>query len=236
MKIALFGYGKMGRAIESIISTKDEIVLKVNSKNRPNLTAADLKGIDVAIDFSNPESAIDNIHLCFDAHLPIVVGTTAWYDRFEEVKERAHQEKQSLFYATNFSIGVNIFFKLNQQLAQLMSDFPDYKIEMSETHHIQKKDAPSGTAITLAEGILNTHPAYNKWINESAIDSDIIPIISHREEDVKGTHQIRYISEIDEITIEHKAFSRLGFAQGALVAARWLDGKQGVYTMTDIMN
>ena len=238
MKIGLIGYGKMGKAIEEIaLKSGHQIDFKISN---PDFTSDDLKHLDVAIEFTSPEAAVQNIYKCFDANIPVVVGTTGWYDHFKEISNFAEAENRSLFYATNFSVGVNLFFQLNRQLAKLMNNYPEYNPEMFEAHHIQKKDAPSGTAITLAEDILKSLDRKNKWVHREA--GNITPdnpfdlnIESLREGEIPGTHTITYRGEVDEIVITHQAFNRSGFARGAVKAAEWIVGKKGVYTMSDMM-
>jgi 4-hydroxy-tetrahydrodipicolinate reductase len=239
MKIALLGYGKMGQTIHQIINNQylhtHEIVYCINSQNAASISAAQLATADVAIEFSTPEAAFANINRCFDVGIPVVCGTTAWLDRYHEVVERCYNERQAFFYASNFSIGVNIFFALNKVLAELMRGQHNYRVQIDETHHITKKDAPSGTAITLAKGILAAKPMLKTWINAATLEAHELPIISHREADVKGTHHISYNSTVDTIQISHTAHSRQGFAQGAILAAEWLLGKTGVFGMSDMV-
>ncbi|MEZ4883652.1 MAG: 4-hydroxy-tetrahydrodipicolinate reductase [Chitinophagales bacterium] len=235
MKIALIGYGKMGKTIEALIETKHEIVLRINSQNASEMTIENLQKADVAIEFSTPDAAYHNILKCFEANVPIVVGTTAWLNRLEEITQLCEAQNQTLFYASNFSIGVNLFFELNRKLAIMMSDYPDYHLQIDEIHHTQKLDAPSGTAITLAEGIMEMNPSKQKWVNQSSGEAANVDIVSHREEDVKGTHIIAYSSDIDTIEIKHTAHTRAGFALGAIQAAEWLVGKKGMFTMKDML-
>lgn len=235
MKIALLGYGKMGKTIEGLALEKGHsIVLKMNGGEK--LQQAALTEADVAIEFSQPEAAFANISTCIAAGVPVVSGTTGWLDRFEEVKNLCQQEQGAFFYASNFSIGVNIFFAINQKLAELMQGYPQYDIQMEEIHHTEKLDAPSGTAITLAEAILEKVPGKMAWVKEVAERPEQLPIRSKRIDKTPGTHTIVYESAIDKITIEHLAHSRLGFATGALLAAEWLVGKQGCFGMNDLLN
>ncbi|MFY0643185.1 MAG: 4-hydroxy-tetrahydrodipicolinate reductase [Bacteroidia bacterium] len=239
MKIALIGYGKMGKAIEAIAQQKShEIVARIKSAD---FKAEDLNGADVAIEFTVPEAAAKNIMICFDANIPVVVGTTAWYHDFNAIKDRAIAENQSLFTATNFSIGVNILFHINKQLASTMNSFEEYEVSMNETHHIHKKDHPSGTAVTLAEGIIDSLDRKKNYVGqlkgEQADSSSFdLHITSSRENEVPGFHEISYKSEIDEIKLSHNAFNRQGFAKGAVIAAEWLYGKKGVFGMNDLLN
>ncbi len=236
MKIALIGYGTMGKAIEEIaLQRGHEIVLKLTEENlhqKELITNADL-----AIEFTTPESAAANIKLCFDANIPVVVGSTGWYHHFEEIKLHCETQNKALFYATNFSLGVNIFFELNKTLASMMSKHPEYKASITEIHHTKKKDAPSGTAITLAEGLLAEHAGYRSFeTNSPEHSAQILPITAIREADVPGTHSILYTSTVDQITITHEAFSRKGFALGAVLAAEFLIGKKGIFTMKHLLN
>ena len=234
MKIAILGYGKMGRVIEKILLERGHTVtLKATSKG---FLQEELNGTDVAIEFSTPENAIENITKCFNANVPVIVGTTGWYDRFSEIETLCKETNGALFYATNFSIGVNLFFKLNKQLAALMNNFPDYKVAMQEIHHIQKLDAPSGTAITLAEGLIGELEEKNNWKNELTNDNTTVGIVSKREREVPGTHNIVYESEVDAIEIIHTAKNRKGFALGSVIAAEWLKDKKGIFNMNDLLN
>ncbi|MCB0598305.1 MAG: 4-hydroxy-tetrahydrodipicolinate reductase [Phaeodactylibacter sp.] len=236
MKIALLGYGKMGRAIEQLaLQDGDEIVLRADSGTSEEAARDFIQSADVAIEFSRPESAFGNIRLSLEAGVPVVCGTTAWLDRLEEAKALCEKCQGALLYASNFSIGVNLFFALNRYLAEMMAQLPQYKARMEEIHHAQKLDAPSGTAITLAEDILERMPGLSRWVNEQAGSPQELPILSKREGDVPGTHEVQYASAIDTITIRHEAHSREGFARGALLAARWLVGKQGYFEMKDML-
>jgi len=235
MKIALLGYGKMGKEIEKIaLDRKHEILLRVTEENAATLQPSDLRQADVAIEFSTPDSVINNLKLCFEQKVPVVVGTTGWYERFDEMAELCKKSSGGLFHATNFSVGVNLFFKVNSYLAALMNNYSDYEVSMEEIHHIHKLDKPSGTAITLANQVINEIKRKKKWsISEKGDDTLFIKDV--REGEVPGTHIIRYTSPIDEIEIMHKAHNRKGFAQGAVIAAEFLNGKQGIYTMNDII-
>lgn len=236
MKIALLGYGKMGKTIEKIaLSRGNEIVLKVDESNSRTYSDAELMQADVAIEFSTPESAYDNILRCFRCNVPVVVGTTGWLSKMDEVKQLCSEHGQSFFYASNFSIGVNIFFRLNEQLAKMMNSYGEYDVRMEEIHHIHKLDSPSGTAITLANGIIKNLERKTKWVEGVQAQPGEIPIASKREGEVPGTHSITYQSEVDTITITHEAHSRQGFALGAVVAAEWLPGKKGVFGMNDLL-
>ena len=235
MKLVLLGYGKMGKEIEQIaLKRNHEIVLKVDENNANSITPSDLQKGDVAIEFSTPHTVLNNINVCFDAGLPIVVGTTGWYDNFNNIKKSCDQKQGGLFYASNFSLGVNLFFKVNQYLAELMNKYDDYEVSMEEIHHIHKLDKPSGTAITLANQIIEKIERKKNWsITEQTAST--LSIKDVRQGEVPGTHIIRYQSPIDDIEISHKAHSRKGFALGAVVAAEFLHGKKGIYTMTDII-
>ncbi|WP_029034774.1 4-hydroxy-tetrahydrodipicolinate reductase [Salinimicrobium terrae] len=230
MKIALLGYGKMGKTIERLaVERGHEIVLKVDE----NIEKADLQKADVAIDFSVPDAAFKNITTCFKKQIPVVSGTTGWLKRYEEAVELCKKENAAFIYASNFSLGVNLFFELNRNLAKLMSKFPEYNVAIEEIHHTQKLDAPSGTAITLAEQIVE-NSAKTGWQLDNAQENEI-PVTAKRIENVPGTHTISYNSEVDTIKIEHIAHSRDGFALGAIIAAEWLQDKKGVYSMKDVL-
>jgi len=235
MNIALIGYGKMGKEIEKIaLERGHSIVLKIDLNNKDSVTKEDLKKADVAIEFTTPHTVLDNIKKCFDADLPIVVGTTGWYHEFEKIKDATAKGNKTLFYATNFSLGVNLFFKVNKYLAELMNKYPDYEVSMEEIHHIHKLDKPSGTAITLAEQTIEKLDRKSKWsITEKG--SHILFIEDKREGEVPGTHIMKYQSTIDDIEIMHKAHNRKGFALGSVVAAEFLKGKTGIFTMSDII-
>jgi len=244
MNIALIGYGKMGQIIERFaIERGHEIVLKIGSKNLEDLTAANLKKADVAIDFSLPDAAIKNIYTCFDANVPLVVGTTGWYGQLQDIKNECLRGNHTLLYGSNFSIGVNLFFHINEVLAKLMNNYPVYDVQVEEIHHTQKLDSPSGTAMTIAEGIIENLDRKNGWVNEldgvestEILKQDELLIASQRIENIPGTHTVVYSSEVDEIEITHTAHSRAGFALGSVVAAEWLKNKQGFYNISDIFN
>ena len=236
MNIALFGYGKMGKEIEQIALQRNHtIVFKINRSNINDITPQQLKKADVAIEFSTPDTVIENIYKCFDVNLPIVAGTTGWYNKFDEIKNACLKNNQSLFYATNFSLGVNLFFKMNEQIAKMMNGFSDYEVSMQEIHHIHKLDKPSGTAITTAERVLANYSQKSKWSIENNADKNLfIDVV--RTNEVPGTHTVSYTSAVDEISITHKAFNRKGFALGAVLAAEFIQHKKGVYTMNDLLN
>lgn len=232
MKIALLGYGKMGKVIERIaIERGHEIVLK---KSR-NVNFESLQNADVAIDFSIPNAAVDNISTCFENGIPVISGTTGWLEHYPKMVQLCDEKKGAFIYASNFSLGVNIFFELNEYLAKMMSQFTQYDTSIQEIHHTQKLDAPSGTAITLAESIINNSD-YSSWALDEAKKSDELVINAERIPNVPGTHIITYQSVVDTIEIKHEAHSREGFALGAVVAAEWIFGKKGVYTMKDVLN
>ena len=237
MKIALIGYGKMGKTIEKIaLQEGHEIVLKINQAHINDLTIENLRKADVAIEFSTPQTVVKNIMLCFKAGTPVIVGTTAWHTYQKEVEEACNAVGGAMLAASNFSLGVNLFFALNSKLAQVMSKYEQYKISLSEIHHTAKLDAPSGTAITLAEEILMQNSRYKNWENNVFTNEDTLSIHSIREPDVPGTHIIKYTSAQDVIEIKHTAINREGFAAGAIMAAKWLIGKKGVYGMNDVLN
>ncbi len=239
MRIALLGYGKMGKMIERIaVSRGHQVVLVVDLDNRADCSVEQLRQADVAIEFTTPAVAVDNYKWCMDAGVPVVSGTTGWLDRWEEVVGYCREKGGGFFYASNFSIGVNIFFRLNKYLAKMMDNFRDYKIFIEETHHIHKLDAPSGTAITLAEGIIKNHSAYRSWklYQGEELGEDVLPVAAKRIGEVPGIHGVTYKSAVDEIEIRHSAFSREGFAQGAVFAAEFLFGKKGLYGMDDLLS
>jgi 4-hydroxy-tetrahydrodipicolinate reductase len=236
MKIALLGYGKMGKAIEEISLQKGhQIILRINEENLNDLTKENIQKADVAIEFSSPESAVSNILFCLNANIPVVSGTTGWMQQLKMVDDKCKEMNGTFLYASNYSIGVNIFFELNKKLASLMSKHTNYNVEIEEIHHTQKKDAPSGTAITLAEEILASSDIKTKWINSTTKDENELSIISKRIDEVSGTHSVKYSSGIDDIEIIHTAHNRKGFAQGAVLAAEFIVGKKGVYTMKNVL-
>ena len=237
MKIALIGYGKMGKAIEEIaIDRNHTAVLKIDINNIDQFTKENLQQCDVAIEFTGPHSAVENISKCLDAGIPVVSGSTGWLEQWPLIKNKCESLNGTLLYASNFSVGVNLFFELNKKLAELMSRHPEYGVTMEEIHHIQKKDAPSGTAITLAEQVLENIPQKKKWINDIAKYPNELSIISKRIDPAPGTHSVKYSSAIDDIEIIHTAHSRTGFATGAVLAAEFIAGKKGIYTMKDVLH
>lgn len=236
MKIALIGYGKMGKAIEQIaVNRGHEIVLKINVANAADLTIENLQAADVAIEFTSPTKAVANYQICFDAGVPVVSGTTGWLEQQAEVVTACQAKKGCFFYASNFSLGVNLFFELNKHLAKLMNQFPEYNVEMTEVHHTQKLDAPSGTAISLAEDVFNELDRKSAWTLEEPTDASELHIQAVREGVVPGIHTLKYESDIDYIEITHSAKSRQGFALGAVLAAEFSKGKSGILSMKDLM-
>ncbi len=236
MNIALIGYGKMGKEIEQMALLRGhKIVLKGELNNENLFSSEQLKTADVAIEFSVPESAINNIYKCFEANIPVVVGTTGWLNSLDEVINNCNNKQQTLFYASNFSIGVNLFFKLNQQLAKLMNVYPDYNVSIEEIHHIHKIDAPSGTSISLANQVIANNTNKKCWVNDLSNNKNELSIISQRIDEVPGTHTVTYQSSVDDISIKHIAHNRKGFALGAIIAAEWVIGKKGVFGMNDLI-
>ena len=242
MKVILLGYGKMGHEVEKIaLQRGHEIVAAIdNEEDFKNSGIQEFKGSGdvVAIEFSTPATAFDNIKRCFDLNIPVVCGTTAWYQHFDEVKERCEKEGQTLFYAPNFSIGMNIMFMLNSQLAKITEKY-DYKLSLTETHHIHKLDKPSGTAVKLVDDILANNRNYNSWelTNDNAdVAADALPITAIREGEYFGIHEVQAQSDCDIIRLSHEAFSRKGFASGAVIAAEFILGKKGLFTMNDLLN
>ncbi|MGB1247823.1 MAG: 4-hydroxy-tetrahydrodipicolinate reductase [Chitinophagales bacterium] len=238
MKVAILGYGKMGKTIEKILLEKGhQIVLKIGVDNIADCTMDNLKKADVAIEFSRPEAAIDNYQKCFDANVPVVSGTTGWLDQIEAIKNDIATKNGTLFYAPNFSIGVNIFFAINQKLAALMNKYPSYEVEMEEIHHTQKLDSPSGTAIRTADIIIDEVDGKEKWAEDLKKSENELLIKVKREENVKGTHKVTYLSDVDTIELNHIAHSRDGFAMGAVLAAEWIvqEKKKGFLEMKDML-
>jgi len=235
MKIALLGYGKMGKEIEAIaLQRHHTIVLKVDETNSASITKADLQQADVAIEFSTPHTVISNIKKCLDAQLPIAIGTTGWYDSLKDIENECQQKNGTLFHSTNFSLGVNIFMKVNSYLAELMNKYENYDVSMEEIHHIHKLDKPSGTAITLANQVLDKIERKKNWsITDTKPETLFIKDV--REGEVPGTHIIKYTSAVDDIEIMHKALNRQGFALGAVIAAEYIYNKKGIFTMENLM-
>lgn len=237
MKIALIGYGKMGHEIEKIaIERGHKIVSIIDANNTSDFDSPKFKSADVAIEFSMPSSALDNYRKCFAAHVPVVAGTTGWLEHMDEVKKACSEDGQTFFYASNYSLGVNIFFALNKYLAKIMNAYPSYDVKMEETHHIHKLDAPSGTAITLAEGVIENIDRKDRWNLEVEEKDTDLAIHCIREGEVPGIHEIMYESEADIISIKHDAKSRKGFALGAVLAAEFTKGKKGFLGMNDMLN
>ena len=232
MKIALFGYGKMGKVIDKIAKNRGHKIIHKIDENSINY---DLKKVDVAIDFSTPKAAFPNINMALENSIPIISGTTGWLDNYNKAVKLCNEKNGAFLYASNFSLGVNIFFEINRQLAKIMSNHPEYVIKMKEIHHIEKIDAPSGTAITLAESIIK-ETDYQKWSLKKDFKENEISIEAQRLSDKTGTHEVIYKSDIDEIKIKHAAVNREGFGLGAVIAAEWLIGKKGVFSMKDVLN
>lgn len=236
MKIALIGYGKMGKIIEGIALERGHtIVLKTSIDNLEDNTADNIRKADVAIEFTGPDSAYGNIMLCLEAGVPLVSGSTGWLEKYAEVKQYCLEEGKTFLYASNFSVGVNIFFEMNRRLAALMAPHPAYDVQITEIHHTEKKDAPSGTAITLAEQALEEMPRKKRWVNHISDNLDELSIVSQRIDPAPGTHLVRYHSEIDDIEIIHTAHNRKGFATGAVLAAEYIRDKKGVFQMKDVL-
>ncbi len=244
MKIALIGYGKMGKLLERFAQERGhEICITIDADNASDIRSERFKEADVAIEFSVPHAALEHIYDAFEADVPIVVGTTGWYDELAAVEQKCRAGNNTLLYASNFSVGVNVFFYVNKVLAKLMNRYPQYDVQVEEIHHTQKLDAPSGTAITIAEGILDGLERKNTWVNEVIGQQDDVVtkpnellIESHRIEEVPGTHTVIYSSEVDELEFKHTAHSRAGFALGAILAAEWLHGKKGFYSIQDMFD
>lgn len=237
MKIALIGYGKMGHIIEEIaLDRGHEIVAKIDIDNPEDFDSPGFLSAEAAIEFTRPETAFANYQKCFERHVPVVAGTTGWLQYMDEVKTACADGRQTFFYASNYSLGVNIFFAVNKYLARIMNDYPSYDVCMEEIHHIHKLDSPSGTGITLAEGILENIDRKQQWKEAESGAADDLLIHSRREGEVPGIHEIIYESDVDTISIKHDAKSRRGFALGAVVAAEFIKGKKGFLTMNDLLN
>ena len=237
MKIALIGYGKMGKAIESIALERGHtVVLKIDIDNAHEFTAENIAKADVAIEFTSPHSAVANLKKCFDFGVPVVCGSTGWLEHWDEIKNYCTEKNGTLIYASNYSIGVNLFFEVNKHLAALMNDYPEYEVSLKEIHHTQKKDAPSGTAITIAEQVLERIKRKSGWINqEQPGKADELLIVSERTDPAPGTHFVKYSSGIDDIEIIHTAHNRIGFAGGAVKAAEFTAGKKGIFGMKEVL-
>ena len=237
MKIALIGYGKMGKAIEEIAFKRGhEIVLKIDINNLSEFTIENLKHADAAIEFTGPHSAFENVKKIIDSGIPVVCGSTGWTEKLEEINKICKENNGSFIYASNFSVGVNIFFEINKTLARLISPHKEYKPIIEEIHHTQKKDAPSGTAITIAEQILEWNKNKKRWVNEMSENSEDLEIISQRIDPAPGTHSVKYSSAIDDIEIIHTAHNRKGFALGAVLAAEFTKNKKGFFSMKDVLH
>lgn len=237
MNLALIGYGKMGKAIEEIALERGHvIVLRITRLNREEMNLENLSKADAAIEFTNPHSALENIRQCIEYGVPVISGSTGWTERLEEVKSFCHERRGTFIYASNFSVGVNIFFEINKKLASLMSSHPGYDVQLEEIHHTQKKDAPSGTAITLAEQVIKEIREKKKWVIEKTGDPSDLLITCKRIDPAPGTHTVTYSSSIDDISITHTAHNRKGFAMGAVLAAEFTKGKSGFFTMKDVLH
>jgi 4-hydroxy-tetrahydrodipicolinate reductase len=237
MKIALIGYGKMGQMIEEIaLERGHEVVLKINIDNLPDFTKENMALADVAIEFTGPDSAFENVKQCIEFVVPVVSGSTGWNKQLEVAKNYCQQQGGTFLHASNFSVGVNIFFQVNKLLAKLMANQPAYEVSLKEIHHTQKKDAPSGTAVTLAEQVLENIDRKKDWVNSPSTSPAELSIISERIDPAPGTHYVKYTSEVDDIEIIHTAHSRKGFALGAVVAAEFIAGKKGIFTMDDVLH
>jgi 4-hydroxy-tetrahydrodipicolinate reductase len=236
MKIALIGYGKMGRTIETIaLARGHEIVLKIDLDNRNDLNPEKLAWADAAIEFTGPHSAYENLLACLDAGIPVVCGSTGWLGQLGKIEEKCREKNGAFLYASNFSVGVNIFFEINSRLAKVMAGHAEYDVAIREIHHTQKKDAPSGTAITLAEQILVAIPRKTKWVNQPAHDPASLEIVSERIDPFPGTHEVTYRSAIDDISITHTAHNRQGFALGAVLAAEYIRNRKGIFSMKEVL-
>jgi 4-hydroxy-tetrahydrodipicolinate reductase len=236
MNIALIGYGRMGHEIEAMAVKRGHTVgLIVDVGNMDDLSAEKLKDIDVVIEFSIPDAAFGNIAKCLELSVPVVSGTTGWLDDYDKAAAICRQHDTSFIHSTNYSIGVNLFFRLNEELARFMARYNDYTVSVEEIHHTRKLDAPSGTAISIARGIIDEHPDYHKWCFENEKSSNSVPITSVREGDVPGTHTVTWDSDIDTLSLRHEAKNRKGLALGAVVAAEFIHSKKGVFTMRDVM-
>lgn len=234
MKLAIVGYGKMGRTIEKILEQRGhEVVARVTSKG---INREELRKADVAIEFSRPEAVVKNLATCFEEKVPVVCGTTGWLAYYDEVVKLCQENDCGFIYASNFSLGVNIFFELNRHLAAIMKNFEQYEVSLEEIHHTQKLDSPSGTAISLAEQVIEALPGKTGWTEDESYQSDQIHIEATRIPEVPGTHVVKYKSEIDDIEIKHTAHNRQGFALGAVMSAEFLNGKTGIYSMKDVLN
>ncbi len=236
MKILLIGYGRMGQAIERLATERGhQIVGKIDVQNMAELSNVDASEVDVAIEFTRPESAFNNLKICVEKGIKVISGTTGWLDQFDELVELCKQNDGTFLYASNYSLGVNLFFELNRRLARMMNPHKSYEPIMEEIHHTHKLDSPSGTAITLAEGVIDNNDLKKSWVNETKNNDEELEIISFREGEVPGTHTVKYKSEMDEIEIKHTAHTRDSFALGAVVVAEWVSNQKGILTMQDFL-
>jgi 4-hydroxy-tetrahydrodipicolinate reductase len=236
MKVCLIGYGKMGKAIEPILVERGHKLSGIVTRSNSSQLADFLSQSDVAIEFTDPESAFDNLLACFEHQVPVVSGTTGWLAQWDDLIHILQETDGTMLWASNFSIGVNVLFEVNRLMAKIMSRLPEYQIQVEEIHHIHKKDKPSGTAVSLINDIMDKHPIYKSWIlDPQEPNADQLSVLAKREESVVGYHKVRFKSPIDQLEISHEAFTREGFAKGAVFAAEWLKGKKGLYTMSQAL-
>ena len=236
LNIGIIGYGKMGKIIEKMaLSNNHQIMLRTNSKNPLSKQIDKLKDLDVAIEFTSPELAVENLNILSKNKIPTICGTTAWLDHYEDVVQKFKENETSFLYASNFSIGVNIFFRINSQLAKIMNKHSQYEPSIYESHHLEKKDAPSGTAVTIASQMIAELNQKSSWSMDEETNSNKLQIKADRIGDVKGYHEVNYTSVIDKLSISHEAFSREGFAQGAILSAEWIVGKKGIFFFNDVL-
>jgi 4-hydroxy-tetrahydrodipicolinate reductase len=236
MKLAIIGYGKMGKEIEKIARERNhEIVLIIDNDNPDDFTVGNLKSADVAVEFTQPETAFDNYLKCFEAKIPVVSGTTGWLSRFSDLEKKCTETDNTFFYASNFSLGVNLFFQLNRQLAKLMNPYQEYHVKITETHHTEKKDSPSGTAVSLAKDLIEIFEHKNGFVNSETENPELLPIISLRKVNIPGIHTITYESDVDILEITHSSKNRRGLALGAILAAEFVIGKKGIFSMKDLL-
>ncbi len=238
LRIAIIGYGKMGKIVEqTALARKHHVVVVIDNDDDWTTKRGKLRDCDAAIEFTTPETAAENISKCFETGVPVVSGTTGWYHKLPDIKNLCLKQKCTLFFASNFSIGVNIFFALNKKLAGMLSELDGYHPRIIETHHAEKLDAPSGTAITLAKQIIDARKSLDKWGDASeSLPPNVLPVKSYRIENITGTHVVHYNSVIDSIEIKHTSHNRSGFAEGAILAAEWVQKKEGIFTMQDMLN
>ncbi|RNI27991.1 4-hydroxy-tetrahydrodipicolinate reductase [Rufibacter immobilis] len=236
MRILLIGYGKMGQTIERLALAKGhEIVAALTVNDADRLSSYTADQVDVAIEFTSPDAAVGNMITCFEKKIPVVCGTTGWLQHLPLIKEKCQEHQGSLFYTSNFSVGVNLFFHFNEYVAAKMQQYPEYAVQVKEIHHVHKLDQPSGTALSIADGILKHYPQKHGWINDISQEPELLSVVSEREGEVVGTHIVQYTSENDTFELHHIAHSREGFASGAVLAAEWLPGRQGIFGMTDLL-